>query len=66
MRNRIPDLVEVAVIEDFYYGSNNSAFVRAILYKASATLERLFWEANIYITADEWTQDLINHSKPTP
>jgi hypothetical protein len=31
MRNRIPEVAEVAVIEDFYRGSNDSAFVRAIL-----------------------------------
>jgi hypothetical protein len=31
MRNRIPEVTEAAVIEDFYRGSNDSAFVRAIL-----------------------------------
>jgi hypothetical protein len=31
MRNRIPEVAEAAVIEDFYQGSNDSAFVRAIL-----------------------------------
>jgi hypothetical protein len=31
MRNRIPDMVEVATIEDFYRGCNESAFVRAFL-----------------------------------
>jgi hypothetical protein len=31
MRNRIPEVTEAAVIEDFYQGSNDSAFVRAIL-----------------------------------
>jgi hypothetical protein len=29
MRNRIPEVTEAAVIEDFYRGSNDSAFVRA-------------------------------------
>jgi hypothetical protein len=33
MRNRIPEVAEAAVIEDFYWGSNDSAFVRAILQK---------------------------------
>jgi hypothetical protein len=33
MRNRIPEVTEAAVIEDFYRGSNDSAFVRAILQK---------------------------------
>jgi hypothetical protein len=33
MRNRIPEVTEAAVIEDFYQGSNDSAFVRAILQK---------------------------------
>jgi hypothetical protein len=27
MRNRIPEVAEAAVIEDFYRGSNDSAFV---------------------------------------
>jgi hypothetical protein len=31
MRNRIPEVAEATVIEDFYQGSNDSAFVRAIL-----------------------------------
>lgn len=33
MRNCIPEVAEAAVIEDFYRGSNDSAFVRAILQK---------------------------------
>jgi hypothetical protein len=59
MRNRIPEVTEVAMIEDFYRGSNDSAFFRAILQKAPTTFEQLFREADIYITADERTQDLI-------
>ena len=42
-----------AVIEDFYRGSNDSAFVRAILQKAPTTSEQLFREADLYITAVE-------------
>jgi hypothetical protein len=53
MRNRIPEVAEVAVIEDFYRGSNDSAFVRAILQRAPTTSEQLFWEADLYITANE-------------
>ena len=53
MRNCIPEVTEAAVIEDFYWGSNDSAFVRAILQKASTTSEQLFREADLYITADE-------------
>jgi hypothetical protein len=53
MRNRIPEVAEAAVIEDFYQGSNDSAFVRAILQKAPTTSEQLFREADLYITADE-------------
>jgi hypothetical protein len=66
MRNRIPEVVEAAVIEDFYRGSNDSAFVRAILQKASTTSEQLFREADLYITTDERDQDLIGGTKPTP
>jgi hypothetical protein len=58
MRNRIPEVAEEVVIEDFYRGSNDSAFVRAVLQKASITSEQLFYEANLYITADERAQDL--------
>jgi hypothetical protein len=66
MRNRIPEVAEEAVIEDFYRGSNESAFVRAILQKASTTSEQLFQEADLYITIDERAQDLIGGAKPTP
>jgi hypothetical protein len=66
MRNRIPEVVEAAVIEDFYRGSNDSAFVHTILQKAPTTSEQLFREADLYITADERAQDLIGGTKPTP
>jgi hypothetical protein len=66
MRNRIPEVAEAAVIEDFYRGSNDSAFVRAILQKAPTTSEQLFREADLYITTDERAQDLIGGTKPTP
>jgi hypothetical protein len=60
MRNRIPEVAEAAVIEDFYRGSNDSGFVQAILQKAPNTSEQLLWEA------DERAQDLIGGAKPTP
>jgi hypothetical protein len=66
MRNRIPEVTEAAAIEDFYRGSNDSAFVRAILQKAPTTSEQLFREADLYITADERAQDLIGGAKPAP
>jgi hypothetical protein len=66
MRNRIPEVSEAAVIEDFYRGSNDSAFVLTILQKAPTTSEQLFREADLYITVDEWAQDLIRGAKPTP
>jgi hypothetical protein len=66
MRNRIPEVAEAVVIEDFYRGSNDSAFVRKILQKAPTTSEQLFREADLYITADERAQDLIEGTKPTP
>jgi hypothetical protein len=66
MRNRIPEVAKAAVIEDFYRGSNDSAFVRAILQKAPTTFEQLFWEADLYITADERPQDLIGGAKSAP
>jgi hypothetical protein len=53
MMNRIPEVTEAAVIEDFYRGSNDTVFVRDILQKAPATSEHLFRDADIYITADE-------------
>jgi hypothetical protein len=66
MRNRIPEVTEAAVVEDFYRGSNDSAFVRAILQKAPTTSEQLFREADLYIIADERAQDLIGGAKPAP
>jgi hypothetical protein len=55
MRNRIPEVAKATVIEDFYRGSNDSVFIRAILQKAPTTSEQLFREADLYITADERT-----------
>jgi hypothetical protein len=66
MRNRIPEVTEAAVIEDLYWGSNDSAFIRAILQKAPTTSEQLFREADLYITSDERAQDLIGGMKPAP
>jgi hypothetical protein len=66
MRNHIPEVAEAVVIEEFYRGSNNPAFVRAILQTAPATSKQLFREADIYITANEQAQDLIGGTKPIP
>jgi hypothetical protein len=66
MRNCIPEVAEAAVIEDFYRGSNDSAFVQAILQREPTTSEQLFWEADLYITTDERAQDLIGGAKPAP
>jgi hypothetical protein len=64
MRNRIPKVAEAAVIEDFYRGSNDLAFVRAIIQKIATTSEQLFREVDVYITTDEQAQDLIGGTKP--
>jgi hypothetical protein len=40
----------------FLPGSNDSAFVRAILQKAPATSEELFREVDLYITTEFWVQ----------
>jgi hypothetical protein len=66
MRNCNPEVTEATIIEDFYQGSNDLAFVRAILQKAPTTSKQLFWEADIYITTDERTQDLIGGTKSAP
>jgi hypothetical protein len=66
MRNHILEVAEAAMIEYFYRGSNDSAFVQAILQKAPATSEQLFREVDIYIIADERPQDLIGGTKPVP
>jgi hypothetical protein len=39
MRNRIPKVTEATVIENFYRGSNDSAFIQAILQKVPTTSE---------------------------
>jgi hypothetical protein len=56
MRNCIPEVAEAAVIEDFYQGSNDLAFVRAILQKALTTSEQLLREADLYITGGTTTR----------
>jgi hypothetical protein len=66
MRNHILDVTNTAMIDDFYRGSNDSAFIQAILQKAPTTSEQLFWEADIYITTDERAKDLIRDTKPAP
>jgi hypothetical protein len=66
MRNRIPEVTEATEIEDIYWGSNDPAFVRAILQKARATSKQLFMEADIYITTDERAKDLIEGTKSAP
>jgi hypothetical protein len=53
MRNRILEVTQAAVIEDFNRGSNDPTFVRAIHQKAPATFEQLFREVDINITMDE-------------
>jgi hypothetical protein len=65
MRSHIPEVTEAAVIEDFYRGSNDSAFVRAILQKAPAS-KQLFRDADLYITIDVRAQNLIGGTKPAP
>ena len=66
MRNHIPEVTEAVVIKSFYWGSNDSAFVRAIPQKAPTTSKQLFWEADLYITANERAQDLIGGTKSVP
>jgi hypothetical protein len=66
MRNRILEVAEATVIEDFYRGSNDSTFIRAILQKAPTTSEKLFRDADLYITDNERAQDLIGKTKPAP
>jgi hypothetical protein len=66
MGNHIPEVAEAAVIEDFYRGSNDSTFIRAILQKAPTTSEQLFQEVDLYIIVDERAQDLIGGAKSAP
>jgi hypothetical protein len=66
MRNRIPEVAEAAVIEDFYRGSNDPTFVWAMLQKAPATSGQLFMEVNIHITANERAHNLIGGTKSMP
>jgi hypothetical protein len=64
MRNRIPEVAEAAVIEDFYWGSNDPAFLWAILQKAPATSEQLFREVDVYITTDERVRTSLEAQSP--
>jgi hypothetical protein len=56
MRNHIPNIGEAAMIEDYYRGSRDGAF----LQKAPTTSEQLFHNIDIYIIANERAHDLIN------
>jgi phenylpropionate dioxygenase-like ring-hydroxylating dioxygenase large terminal subunit len=49
MRNRIPNITDVAMIEEFYQVSHDEVFVRAILQEAPTTIEQLFRKADAYI-----------------
>lgn len=66
MRNRILDITEADVIEDFYRGSRDNVFVRAILQEASTTSEQFFCDADIYITADEKAHNLLDKLRSRP
>ena len=63
MRNRIPDITEVAVIDDFLLGSNDETFARDIMQKAPVTSEQLLRKADQYITADERARDLVDRRR---
>jgi hypothetical protein len=62
MRNHIPDISDLVVIEDFYWGSRDEVFVRAICEEAPTTAEQLFRKADMYITTVEKAHDLIEPS----
>jgi hypothetical protein len=63
-RGYLSPIAEAAMIENFYQGSIDLAFIRPILQKAPTTSEQLFGEADIYITTNERAQDLIGGAKP--
>lgn len=44
MRNQIPDIVDAALIEDFYQGSHDETVVWANLQEAPMMVEQLFLE----------------------
>jgi hypothetical protein len=64
MRNRIPKVAKAAVIEDFYRGSNDSAFIRAILQKAPTTSEQLFREASPQMSGTRTSSEVRNLHHP--
>jgi hypothetical protein len=64
MRNCIPKVAKAAVIEDFYRGSNDSAFVRAILQKAPTTSEQLFREASPQMSGTRTSSEVRNLHHP--
>ena len=48
------------MIDDFLQGSNDQVFIKHILERAPTASERLFQEADRYITADERARDLVH------
>jgi hypothetical protein len=66
MRNRILDISDVVVIEDFHRGSRDEVFARAILEEAPTTAEQLFRNADMYINVVKRAHDLVEPSQPAP
>jgi len=59
MRNRISNIVDDVVINDFYRGSCDEDLVKELLKTPPLTAEQLFRDADRYITVAEQARDLI-------
>ena len=63
MQNRISNIADDTVIDDFLKGSDDRNSVKSILERVPTTADRLFFEADQYITVDERAHDLIDRRR---
>lgn len=63
MRNCIPIFTKATMIEDFYRGSHDEAFIRATLHRSLNMSKQLFHDVDRYITVHEWACDIIDQWK---
>ena len=60
MRNKIPNITNALIINDFYHGSCDKDLMKEILKAPPVIAKQLFRDADRYITAVEQVEDLIH------
>ena len=60
MRNKIPNIVDEVIINDFYRGCCDEDLIRELLKKPPISAEQLFRDADRYILAFEHARDFTD------